>query len=45
MEKSLEELLNEATAISEERQQKIKENAIKTANDLFKEITVKKEEQ
>lgn len=43
MEKSLEELLNEATEISEERQQKIKENAIKTANDFFKEITVKKE--
>ena len=43
MEKSLEELLNEATAISEERQQKIKENAIKAANDLFKEITIKKE--
>lgn len=45
MEKSLDELLNEATAISEERQQKIKENAVKTANELFKEITIKKDEQ
>lgn len=44
MEKSLEELLNEATAISEERQQKIKENAIKTANEILKEITTKKDE-
>lgn len=44
MEKSLEELLNEATAISEERQQRIKENVIKTANELFKEIAIKKDE-
>lgn len=44
MEKSLDELLNDATAISEERQQKIKENAIKTANEILKEITTKKDE-
>lgn len=45
MEKSLDELLNEATEISEEQQKKIKENAIKRANELFKEITIKKDEQ
>ena len=38
--KSLDELLNEATAISPEREEEIKKNAIKTSNELFKEMTV-----
>lgn len=42
--KSLDELLNEATAISPEREEKIKKNAIKEANELFKEFTVKFED-
>ena len=42
--KSLDELLNEATAISPEREEEIKKNAIKTANELLKEMTVKKED-
>ena len=41
--KSLDELLNEATAISPEREEEIKKNAIKTANELFKEITTVEE--
>lgn len=44
IQKSLDELLNEATAISKEREEEIKRNAIKTANELFKEMTVKKED-
>ena len=41
MDKSLYELLNEATSISEEREQEIKKNAIKKANEILKEITTK----
>ncbi len=40
-EKSLDELLNDATSISEEREQEIRKNAIKKANEILKEITVK----
>ena len=39
--KSLDELLNEATAISPEREEEIKKNAVKTANELLKEIVIK----
>ena len=39
-EKSLDELLNEATAISDEREQEIRKNAIKKANEILKEISV-----
>ena len=38
--KSLDELLNEATAISPEREEEIRKNAIKTSNEIFKEMTV-----
>ena len=41
IQKSLDELLNEATAISQEREEEIKRNAIKTANELFKEMVIK----
>ena len=38
--KSLDELINEATAISPEREEEIRKNAIKTSNEIFKEMTV-----
>lgn len=43
-EKSLYDLLNEATALTEEQEKEIKANAIKKANELFKELTEKKED-
>lgn len=43
-EKSLYEMLNEAAALSEEQEKEIKANAIKKANEIFKEITEKKED-
>ena len=43
--KSLDELINEATAISPEREEEIKKNAIKTANEIFKEISPQKDEK
>ena len=41
--KSLYDFLNEATALSPEREQEIKNNAIKYANELFEEIVKEKE--
>ena len=38
-EKSLDELLNDATSISAEREQEIRKNAIKKANEILNEIT------
>ena len=43
-EKSLYDFLNEATALSPEREEEIKQNAIKYANELFKSITSEKED-
>lgn len=43
-EKSLYDILNEATALSPEREQEIKKNASKIANDLFKEFIKEKED-
>ena len=43
-EKSLYEMLNEAAALNEEQEKVIKANAIKRANEIFKEITQEKED-
>ena len=43
-EKSLYDFLNEATALSPEREQEIKNIAIKYANELFEEIIKEKED-
>ena len=43
-EKSLYDILNEAAQLSPEREQEIKNNASKIANDFFKEIINKKED-
>ena len=43
-EKSLYDMLNEATALTAEQEKELKANAIKKANEIFKEITEKKED-
>lgn len=43
-EKSLYEMLNEAVAQTAEQEKVIKANAIKRANEIFKEITEQKED-
>lgn len=43
-EKSLYDILNEAAALSPEREQEIKKNASKIANEFLKDITTKKED-
>lgn len=42
--KSLYDFLNEATALSPEREEEIKQNAIKYANEFLKEITTEKKD-
>lgn len=42
--KSLDEFLNEATAITPEREEEMKKRAVQTANEFFKEFTIKKED-